>query len=73
VFVGYLLAASALWIGCAPEGAGTIHVEPPQLKNKLMLPRTGVAPTATAEPDLAARPQKTGKSAASKGHIQRNH
>jgi hypothetical protein len=46
LFPIYLLAASAFCIGCGPEGAGTIHVDPSHFNKKLLQPDAKVATTA---------------------------
>jgi hypothetical protein len=72
VLVGSPLAACAFWIGCGPEGAGAIHVDPSQLKKKVAQPGAGAAEAAAATPGPGGKSQKFGFSSDSKTRVSKN-
>jgi hypothetical protein len=67
-----LFAASALAIGCGPEGAGSIHIDSPKAKKKLMQTGAGLAPAGIAKPGPLGRSQKSVPSSVNKNHVPKN-
>jgi hypothetical protein len=66
-----LLVVSTFWIGCGPEGAGTIHVDPGQLKKKMAQPDASAAEAAPASPGPGGKSEKFGFSTDSKTRVSK--
>ncbi len=54
-----LLAATALWSGCGPDGAGTIHIESPQSRRQTIQTGEGLTPSGAMKPGSSATPGKS--------------
>jgi hypothetical protein len=52
LLIANLLADAAVCSGCGSDGAGSIHIDSPKARKKLMQSGAGIAPTATAKPAL---------------------